>query len=85
MDMAIRLHDGLHGPPDGRSAMPSLKILADLEYAPRFQAFFAALVFSRFDGESQTAHLPLTHTVGRLATIIIISLLEDFFTNKKGE
>ena len=33
------------------------------EYAPRFQAFFLALSFSRFDGESQPSRLTLTHTV----------------------
>ena len=27
-------------------------------YAPRFQAFFSALSFSRFDGESRLTHLP---------------------------
>ena len=34
-------------------------------YVPRFQAFFSALGFFRFDGESQPTHLPLTLTVGR--------------------
>jgi len=33
-------------------------------YAPRFQAFFSALGFFRFDSESQPTHLPLTPTVG---------------------
>ena len=33
-------------------------------YAPRFQAFFSALGFFRFDSESQPTHLPLTLTVG---------------------
>ena len=32
-------------------------------YAPRFQAFFSALGFFRFDSESQPTHLPLTLTV----------------------
>jgi hypothetical protein len=36
-------------------------------YAPRFQAFFSALGFFRFDSESQPTHLPLTLTVGRRA------------------
>jgi hypothetical protein len=35
-------------------------------YAPRFQAFFSALGFFRFDSESQPTHLPLTQTVGPL-------------------
>ena len=35
-------------------------------YAPRFQAFFSALGFFRFDSESQPTHLPLTLTVRRL-------------------
>ena len=35
-------------------------------YAPRFQAFFSALGFFRFDSESQPTHLPLTLTVGWL-------------------
>jgi hypothetical protein len=36
-------------------------------YAARFQAFFVAFGFLRFDGESHPTHLPLTLTVGRLA------------------
>ncbi len=35
-------------------------------YAPRFQAFFSALGFFRFDSESQPTHLPLTLTVSLL-------------------
>jgi hypothetical protein len=35
-------------------------------YAPRFQAFFVALDFFRFDSESRPSHLRLTHSVGRL-------------------
>jgi hypothetical protein len=31
-----------------------------------FQAFFAALGFSRFDGESRPTHLPLTLTIGQI-------------------
>lgn len=34
-------------------------------YAARFLAFFVALSVSRFDGESQPAHLPLTRAVRR--------------------
>jgi len=34
-------------------------------YAPRFQTFFSALGFFRFDSESQPTHLPLTLTVIR--------------------
>jgi hypothetical protein len=34
-------------------------------YAPSFLSVFAALSFSRFDGESQPSHLPLTRAVGR--------------------
>jgi hypothetical protein len=37
-------------------------------YAPRFQAFFSALGFFRFDSESQPTHLPLTRAVGTLHT-----------------
>jgi len=36
-------------------------------YAPRFQAFFSALGFFRFDSESQSTHLPLTQTVRSIA------------------
>ena len=36
---------------------------------PRFQAFFAALGFSRFDGESRPTHLPLTRAVRRTKPI----------------
>jgi hypothetical protein len=32
-------------------------------YAPRFQAFFSALGFFRFDSESQPTYLPLTRAV----------------------
>jgi hypothetical protein len=35
-------------------------------YAPRFLAFFAALSFFRFNGESHPAHQQVTQTVGRL-------------------
>jgi len=35
-------------------------------YAPRFQAFFATLSFSRFEGESRPTHLPLTRAVGQI-------------------
>lgn len=34
-------------------------------YGPRFQAFFAALSFLRFDGESRPTYLPLTQAVGQ--------------------
>jgi hypothetical protein len=37
-------------------------------YAPRFQAFFSALGFFRFDSESQPTHLPLTLTVSAQKT-----------------
>jgi len=41
-------------------------------YAPRFQAFFSALGFFRFDSESQPTHLPLTLTISlRVATRIL--------------
>jgi hypothetical protein len=36
---------------------------ADGGYAPRFLAFFVALSFFRFDGESCPTHLPLTRAV----------------------
>ena len=35
-------------------------------YAPRFQAFFLALGFPRFHGESRPTHLPLTPAVRHL-------------------
>ena len=37
-------------------------------YASRFQAFFSALGFFRFDSESRPAHQRVTPTVGRLRT-----------------
>jgi hypothetical protein len=37
----------------------------DSGYAPRFLSFFLALRFSRFDGESQPTHLPLTLAVSQ--------------------
>jgi hypothetical protein len=43
-------------------------------YAPRFQAFCAALGFFRFDGESRPTHLPLTRAVGWL----VISVELDY-------
>jgi len=54
MDMAILLHDGLHGPPDGRSAMSALKILPDAGDCPEgvrtSQAVSHALSFFWLDG-----------------------------------
>ena len=38
-----------------------------------FGAFFAALTFSRFDGESQPSHLPLTRAVGWLFKNVVRS------------
>lgn len=35
-------------------------------YAARFEAFFVALGFLRFSGESPPAHLPLTPAVAQL-------------------
>jgi len=51
-------------------------------YAPRFQAFFSALGFFRFDSESQPTHLPLTRAVGRLAIVIKdAEILEHVYHN----
>jgi hypothetical protein len=53
----------------------------DLGYAPRFLAIFAALSFSRFDGESRPSHLPLTLTVGHLSRE---ETRKSKFTESKG-
>jgi hypothetical protein len=46
MDMAILLHDGLFGPPDGRSAMSCLKILPDAgDSAPFSSSFLRLIIF----------------------------------------
>lgn len=56
--------------PDGQSGQAG-------GYVPRFLSFFLALVFFRFDGESQSFHLPLTPAVRRLAQPIGKSYLYD--------
>jgi hypothetical protein len=44
-------------------------------YAPRFQAFFSALGFFRFDSESQPTHLPLTQTVRWQNNVCYVSVV----------
>ena len=65
MDMAILLHDGLSRPPDGRSAMSSLKILPDAGDSVASQAVFYALSFFWLDGFAVPAPAQVTQTVRR--------------------
>ena len=44
-------------------------------YAAHFLSVFVARAFSRFDGESCLAHLPLTHTVGRHKSVFWVWVL----------
>jgi hypothetical protein len=52
-------------------------------YAARFQAFFSALSFLRFDGESYPTHLPLTLAVGQQHEDIKREFMADYIKNHK--